>query len=128
MESKNEQSLYERLGSARGIEKLVDDIVEGHMTNPAINSRFLPIKGNPAHFSEVRQHLIDFLAAGSGGPEKYKGKDMTSAHRGMNISPGEYLHVIHDIMKAMDKHKLDEQIKKDVLFIAYSLKETMVGL
>lgn len=128
METQQPTSLYQRLGGAQGIESLVDDIIDGHMTNPAVKSRFLPIKDDPAHFSEVRRHLIEFLASGSGGPEPYTGKDMPTAHRGMNISNGEYMQVIDDIMAAMDKHQMDEATKKDVLFIAYSLKSSMVNL
>ncbi|RVT80055.1 group 1 truncated hemoglobin [Flavobacterium sufflavum] len=124
--NQNSKSLYERLGGHKGIEAIVDDIVELHMSNPAVKARFLPLKDDPQHFAEVRQHLINFLAAGSGGPEEYAGKDMTTAHKGMNISQGEYMNAVDDIMKALDKHNIDEQTKKDVLFIAYSLKGSMV--
>lgn len=126
--NQNEKSIYERLGGHIGIEAIVDDIVHLHMTNPAVKARFLPLKDNPQHFAEVRQHLINFLASGSGGPEKYNGRDMPTAHKGMNISQGEYMNVVDDIMKALDKHNIDEQTKKDVLFIAYSLKSSMVNI
>lgn len=126
--NQNKKSLYERLGSYEGIEAIVDDIIELHMTNPAVKARFLPLKDNPQHFADVRLHLINFLASGSGGPEKYSGRDMPSTHRGMNISQGEYMNVVDDIMKALDKHNIDEQSKKDVLFIAYSLKDSMVNI
>lgn len=122
----NNTSLYERLGGIKGIEAIADDIVELHMINPHIKARFLPLKDNPQHFSEVRKHLIHFLAAGSGGPEAYTGKDMTAAHKGMNISNGEYMDAIDDIMKALNKNNIDEQTQKDVLYIAYSLKASML--
>lgn len=128
METTTQKSLYERLGSIEGITAIVDDIVENHMSNPAVNARFLPLKDNPEHFAEVRQHLINFLAAGSGGPQEYKGMDMLSSHKGMNISQGEYMHVIDDIMKALNKHNIDEQTQKDVLAIAYSLKGDIAGV
>ncbi|WP_215226626.1 group I truncated hemoglobin [Echinicola shivajiensis] len=123
-----EKTLYERLGRIEGITKLVDDIVEGHMTNPSVKARFLPLKDDPKHFAEVRQHLINFLASGSGGPEEYTGKDMVKAHTGMNISKGEYMDVMDDIMAALAKNNIDEQSQKDVLAIAYSLKGQMIGL
>ena len=128
MGAPTEQSLYERLGGIEGITSIVDDIVENHMTNPAVNARFLPLKEDPDHFAEVRQHLINFLAAGSGGPEQYTGKDMLSSHKGMNIGQGEYMHVIDDIMKALNKNNIDEQTQKDVLAIAYSLKGEIAGV
>lgn len=125
METSN-GTLYERLGGVKGITAIVDDIVEAHMSNPGVKARFLPLKDDPKHFTEVRQHLIEFLAAGSGGPEQYTGKDMLSAHRGMNISEEEYMKVIDDILHALDKNKIDDQTRKDVLAIAYSLKDQMI--
>lgn len=129
MEEQNEsKSLYERLGAIEGITSIVDDIIENHMANPAVNARYLPLKDVPEHFAEVRQHLINFLAMGSGGPQEYKGKDMLSSHKGMNISQGEYMHVIDDIMAALNKNNIEEQTQKDVLHIAYSLKSDIVGV
>jgi len=120
METSN-GTLYERLGGVKGITAIVDDIVEAHMSNPGVKARFLPLKDDPKHFAEVRH-----LAAGSGGPEQYTGKDMLSAHRGMNISEEEYMKVIDDILHALDKNKIDDQTRKDVLAIAYSLKDQMI--
>ncbi len=125
---KTSRSLYERLGGATGITSLVDDLIEAHMTNPGIQSRFLPIKDDSKHYEETRQHLINFLAAGSGGPEVYTGKNMRAAHTGMNINETEYMLVIDDIMNTLEKHQIDEESKKDVLFIAYSLKNEMIKI
>lgn len=126
--NEKQKSLYERLGGIDGITAIVDEVVEAHMTNPAVKARFLPLKDNPKHFGDVRQHLINFFAAGSGGPEQYTGKDMQTAHRGMNISKGEYMSVIDDILLALDKRKIDEQSRKDVLAILFSLKDQMIGI
>jgi len=122
-----EKTLYERLGRVEGITAIVDDIIDKHMKNPGINARYLPLKDDLDYFVEVRQHLINFLAWGSGGPEEYTGKDMVAAHRGMNISAGEYMDVMDDIMSSLEKNQVDEQSKKDVLAIAYSLKDQMIG-
>jgi len=127
MQTSSTSSLYDRLGGSVGIANLVDDIIENHITNPAVKARFLPIKDDADYFAKTRQHLIEFLAAGSGGPEVYTGKDMTPAHKGMNISKAEYLDVIDDIMKALNKNHMDEQTQKDVLAIAYSLKDQIIG-
>jgi hemoglobin len=37
-----ETTLFERLRGRSGISMLVDDAVDAHMKNPAINARFLP--------------------------------------------------------------------------------------
>ena len=121
-----DKSLYDRLGGAKGIAVIVDDIVEAHMNNPTIKARFVPYREQAEQLSAVKQHLRDFLGAGSGGQESYTGRSMPDAHRGMNISDGEYMAAIDDIMTTLQKHNIDEQTQKDVLAISYSLKSEIV--
>ncbi|MEO6683982.1 MAG: group 1 truncated hemoglobin, partial [Ginsengibacter sp.] len=74
-----------------------------------------------------KKHSVDFFSAGSGGPVVYSGRDMVTTHTGMNISPAEYMHVIDDIFLAMDKQSFDDNIKKDVLAILWSLKGMIIS-
>jgi hemoglobin len=115
-------TLFERLGGTSGVTAIVDDVIEAHMNNPAINARFLPYQDQPERFAKIRQHTIEFFSAGSGGPVEYTGRDMVTTHQGMNISAAEYMHVMDDIMGVLDKHQIDEESKKDVLAILWSLK------
>jgi hemoglobin len=117
-----EKTLYERLGSAKGIAALVDDIVEAHMANPVISARFLPYRSQPERLAAVKQHTRNFFGAGTGGPEKYEGRDMRTAHRGMNVNAEEYMATVDDILATLEKHRIDEATRKDVLAIAWSLK------
>jgi hemoglobin len=120
------KTLYERLGGANGIARIVDDVVEAHMNNPLIKARFVPLLERPDHLAAAKKHLRDFLGMGGGGPEKYSGRSMPDTHRGMNIRAQEYMAAIDDILATLDKHKVDEQTRKDVLAIAYSLKGEIV--
>lgn len=115
-------SLYERLGGSHGIRSLVDRIVARHMENPAIQARFRPYLETPDKLETTKQHLCAFLEAGSGGKAEYTGRSMPDTHRGMNINEAEYLAAVDDIMAALQDEKIDEQTRKDVLAIAYSLK------
>lgn len=119
-------TLYERLGAATGIHRLVDDIIETHMHNPAIRQRFLPYRDMPEKLDQAKAHLCTFLGMGSGGPEQYGGRSMPDTHRGMNINASEYMAAVDDILEVMDKHSMDEQTKKDVLAIAWSLKGEII--
>ena len=120
-------TLFERLGGTQGISLIVDDAVEAHMNNPAVNARFLPLKEQPERLAIIKQHTIEFFSAGSGGPSNYSGKDMVAAHKGMNISPGEFMHVIDDIFVALDKNSINDDTKKDVLAILWSLKSMIIS-
>lgn len=121
------KTLFERLGERDGISNIVDDTVENHMNNKAVKARFLPFKDKPEQLAMIKNHTIDFFSAGSGGPNTYKGKDMVTAHTGMNISPTEYIHVIDDIFMALDKNGIDEDSKKDVLSVLWSLKGMIIS-
>lgn len=116
------QSLFQRLGGSAGIRKLVDDIVAAHMENPAIRARFRPYLETPEKIEIVKGHLCAFLEAGSGGTATYTGRTMRDAHRGMNINAAEYMAALDDILAVLAQHGIDEDTRKDVLAIAYSLK------
>ena len=122
-----EKTLFEKLGGRSGISKIVDDTVDAHMKNPAINARFLPYKAQPERLAKIKEHTVDFFSAGSGGPAVYAGKDMITAHTGMNISPDEYMHVIDDIFIALGKQSVNEETKQEVLAILLSLKPMIVS-
>ena len=115
-------TLYQRLGSAGGIARLVDDVMAAHLVNPLVKTRFENIKD----LDRAKKMARDFFCAGAGGPETYTGKDMLAAHKGMNISEQEYLAVTDDIVGAMEKQGISEDARKDVIAILYSLKGSII--
>jgi hemoglobin len=120
------RTLYERLGELKGITKLVDDVVNIHMANPSVSPRFLPLKEQPERLDVIKEHTVNFFCMGAGGPQEYKGRDMVSTHKGMNISEQEFLAVVDDILEGMRINNYEEEDKKDVLAILYSLKESVI--
>jgi hemoglobin len=87
-----------------------------------IRTRFAHVED----LEHLKKMARDFFGAGSGGPETYTGRDMLAAHQGMNISEQEYLAVMDDIMKALGNQGIDDDTKKDVLAILYSLKGEII--
>lgn len=122
------RTLYNRLGEIKGITKLVDDVVNLHMGNPTISPRFVPYRDQPDRLRLIKQHTVHFFCAGSGGPQEYKGRDMVTTHKGMNISEQEFMAVVDDILEAMDVNNYGDEEKKDVLAILYSLKGGVIRL
>ncbi|OGA06671.1 MAG: globin [Burkholderiales bacterium RIFCSPLOWO2_12_FULL_64_99] len=111
-------TLYDRLGGKDGIQRLVTDIVDNHYRNPLIRTRFEQVKDRAA----LERHSVEFLSAGSGGPQAYSGRDLVSAHKGMNVSEQELIAAIDDIVAAMTKNRLDQSVQNEVVAILYSLK------
>lgn len=117
-----ETSLYERLGRAAGIARIVDDVIDAHLRNPIVKPRFEAIQD----LAHARRMAREFFCAGAGGPEPYTGKDMLTAHKGMNISEQEYLAVMDDIVGALEKNQIDERTRNEVIAILYSLKGNII--
>jgi hemoglobin len=120
------KSLYERLGATDGIRNLADDIVAAHMENPVIRARFRPFLETPDRLAVLKNHLVTFLETGSGGPQTYTGRSMSDAHRGMNINEAEYVAALDDILSVLRRRGIDDASQKDVLAIAYSLKDQIL--
>lgn len=118
-----EASLYQRLGGRPGIEGVVQDIWNNHISNPAIKTRYAA--SDP---EKVKRLVTEMCCAGFGGPEEYTGKDMISAHRGMNINEAEFIAVCDDVLNALDKHNVGKREKDEILCILYSLKAEVVHL
>ncbi len=114
-------SLYERLGETDGITAIANDIVDLHLNNPRIAPRYAD-----SDVAAVKNAVATFFIAGSGGPSVYEGKDMLTAHRGMNIDDAEFVAALDDAMAALDKNGIGQREKEEVLFILYSMKGEVV--
>lgn len=114
-------SLYQRLGGTEGITKIASDLVDIHMSNPAIAPRYAdsdPVK--------VKNGAATFFIAGTGGPNVYEGQDMLATHKGMNISATEFMAVLDDALEALEKNDIDQREKEEVLYILYSMQSEIV--
>jgi hemoglobin len=112
------ETLFDRLGGESGIRRLVTDIVERHYRNPLIRTRFEQVKDRAA----LERHSVEFLCAGSGGPQAYSGRDLVSAHKGMNVNEQELIAAMDDIVAAMTMNHLEPSVQNEVVAILYSLK------
>lgn len=114
-------TLYERLGGSEKITQLAHDIVDNHLANPAISSRF-----EGADVAGLKKGAATFFITGSGGPEVYEGKDMLIVHKGLNISPTEFMAVLDDSLVAMEKNSVGVSEQQEVLYILYSFRDQIV--
>lgn len=116
-------TLFTRLGGTEGVTRIASDLVDNHLANPLIAARF-----SGADVPSFKQTAADFFSLGSGGPQVYKGKDMLSAHKHMNISDNEYMAAVDDLMKALTSSGIGDREKAEVLYIFYTLRPDVVGV
>src|SRR5579859_6925278 len=77
------KSLYDRLGGKKAITAVVDEFVGRVAADNRINGLFKQTASDPKRLAKFKRNLVDEICQASGGPCKYKGKDMKTAHQGM---------------------------------------------
>ena len=97
------KSLYDRLGGQKGLLAIVNDFVTTCTNDPRIRSFFIATAKNPKTLSTFKANLFMQICAVSGGPCKYSGKDMTTAHAGMGISNSQFDAFVENLVKSLRK-------------------------
>jgi hemoglobin len=115
------KSLYERLGETEGMTAIAHQLVDNHLANKAIATRF-----EGGDIPALKKTAAAFFIAGAGGPNHYAGKDMLAAHKGMNISASEFMAVLDDGLAAMEKNNVGQREQEEVLFMLYSMRSHIV--
>ena len=116
------QSLYQRLGGKPAIVAVVDDFVGNVAGDARINRRFAS-----ADIPHLKTKLVEQICAGSGGPCTYTGADMAKAHEGMRIRDDEFGALVEDLVKSLDKFKVPEKEKGELLGLLGPMKKDIVG-
>lgn len=115
-------SLYDRLGGKPAITAVVDDFIGNVAADPRINGRFAS-----TNIPRLKTMLVDQICEASGGPCKYTGRDMKSAHTGMRISDAEFTALVEDLVKSLDKFKVPAQEKIELLSALGGMKGQIVN-
>jgi len=115
------ETLYQRLGGAERIAAIVDDAIDRHAVNPVLAPRF---RGKD--LPRLKQLGTQFFCAGIGGPQTYEGRDLGTAHAGMNINAQEMLATIDDIVAALAGQGVGSAEVGEVVAILYALKDEVM--
>jgi hemoglobin len=118
-------SLYDRLGGEAGITKVVDDFVASVMASDKIRAK------HKEHFQKgdvagLKRKLIDQIGEATGGPQKYKGKNMKDAHKGLGITDADFDALVECLVQALDRNKVGAQEKKEVLDLLGPMRKDVV--
>jgi hemoglobin len=121
-----DKTLYERLGGKKSITAVVDEFVSRVAMDNRINHFFAQTAGDPARMKAFKMNLVDQICQASGGPCKYTGKDMKSAHAGMGIASADFNALVEDLVGALDHFKVGMQEKNDLLGALGPMKSDIV--
>lgn len=116
-----QRSLYDRLGGKPAIQAVVDDFVANVAADNRINGYFAH-----ANIPRLKSQLVDQICEASGGPCKYTGANMKDAHRGMGVTGPAFDALIQDLVKSLDKFKVPETEKGQLLAVLGPMKKDVV--
>jgi hemoglobin len=125
-EAMKEKSLYERLGGKKAIAAVVDEFVARVAADQRINGFFSATPSDPARLKAFKGNLVDQICQASGGPCKYMGKDMKTAHTGMGVSSADFDALVEDLVGALDKFKVGAHEKDQLLGALGPMKSNIV--
>jgi len=121
-----DKSLYDRLGGKKAIATVVDEFVANVAADARINKFFAATAADPKRMATFKGNLVDQICQAGGGPCKYAGKSMKEAHAGMGVSTADFSALVEDLVKALDKLKVGEKEKNELLSVLGPMKSDIV--
>jgi hemoglobin len=118
-------SLYKRLGGYDALAAVTDDFLGRLATDPKEGRFFVGLSNDSK--TRVRQHVVDFLCVATGGPCKYTGRDMETAHTGLNITEDDWTIAVKALGDTLNKLKVPSREQEEVVSAIASLKGKIVG-
>jgi len=119
-----EKSLYERVGGYNALAAVVDDFV-GRLVADKQFEKFFAGHSTDSK-KRIRQHILDQFCAATGGPCVYTGREMKTSHAGLGITSTDWDAAAKHLVASLDKFKVPEKEKGELLAFVTSLKNDIV--
>jgi hemoglobin len=119
-----DKTLYERLGGYDGIAKVVDDFIGRLVADKQFEKFFIGQSTDSK--KKIRNHVIEQFCVAAGGPCVYTGRDMKTTHAGLGITEADWNAGANHLIEALDKYKVDEKSKAEVVAFVSTLKKDIV--
>ena len=99
--------------------------VDDFLTNVGGDDRINHFFAN-TDLKRLNTMLVNQIGQATGGPQKYTGRDMKTAHAGLKIMEDDFNALVEDLVKSLDKFKVPEKEKSELLAILGPMKPDIV--
>jgi hemoglobin len=76
--------------------------------------------------ADFKRKLVDQICEAAGGPCKYTGKDMKSAHKGMGITGDAFNYLVEDLATTLGKLKVGPNEQNELIGLLAPMKADIV--
>ncbi|MFN3749932.1 MAG: group I truncated hemoglobin [Thiobacillus sp.] len=122
MQHTPQKNLYDRLGGKPAIQAVVDDFIGNVAADQRINGFFAN-----TNIPRLNSMLVDQICEATGGPCKYTGRDMKTAHAGMGVTEAHFNALVENLVKSLNKFKVPEKEKTELLTALAAMKGDIVA-
>ncbi len=119
-------TLFKSLGGKKAITAVVNDFVGRCAKDSRINSFFSATAADPKRLAKFKGNLVAQICEASGGPCKYKGKDMKTAHQGMGVQEEHFNALVEDLTATLNKFKVKKKDQGALLAVLGPMKGDIV--
>jgi hemoglobin len=120
----SEPKLYDRLGGYNALAAVVDDFIVRLVTDKRFEKFFVGHSTDSQ--KKIRQHILDQFCMATGGPCLYTGREMKTSHAGLGITEADWDAAAKHLVASLDKFKVPEKEKGEVLAFVTTLKKDIV--
>lgn len=120
----SEKTLYQRVGGYDALAAVVDDFIGRLVADKRFEKFF--VGHSEDSLKRIRQHILDQFCAATGGPCIYNGRDMKTSHKGLGITEADWDAAAKHLSATLDKFKVPEKEKDEILAFVTSLKKDIV--
>jgi hemoglobin len=115
------ETLFAQIGGEPKLKATVDTLVEVMLQDERINFAFAQ-----TDLAKFKALLYDQLCEITGGPCKYKGRNMFEAHKKLNTTNAQFNALAEDLYIAFDKHDVPYRVQNKVMALLAPMQPQVV--
>ncbi len=110
------EPLFDALGGAENVAKIVDSMYDKVLADPVLSPFFASVD-----LGRLRKMQFEFIASALGGPVSYSGSELQSVHAKHSISAKHFAQFVGHLADAMAEHsatpeQIDEMLGKIAMY------------
>ena len=91
-------TLYEQIGGAEALTRLVDAFYARVLADPGLRPFFAGVE-----MAKLRRMQVELFSAALGGPQRYAGRPLVQAHHHLNIGLHDYQRFVRHLFDTLDE-------------------------
>jgi hemoglobin len=124
--AKEKKLLYDRLGGRAGVTRIVRDFLDQFFKHETVQNAKVIRRHEAAYHPELTKHWIAFITERTGGPSRYAGRTMRSAHAGLAISDADFDATIALMEQSLVRAGVSEREKNELLRLMRGQRKSIV--